>query len=640
MNQLRRASFLCFLLLTVLCATLPAMAAEEQFTVLFVHDLHSHLLPANDENGVSYGGYARLKTVLDQQRALHPDALVLDGGDFSMGSLFQTSFRTSAIELRVMGALGIDATTFGNHEYDYGPRGLGDMLFAAKESGDPLPAIVETSYLPPAAGDEGDSPDAQYVRESFQAAGVKDYVLLERGGVWFAVFSSFGTDAEECAPTSGMISQDRYACARQAIQRATEDCRRTYGAEPVVVCLSHSGTQQRKGEDYELAEQVDGIDLIISAHTHTTLDTPIVDNHTAIVSAGAYSKTLGVVTMERDGNGNISLVDYALIPIDASVAEDPAMAEKLEDYKQEVERDYLSLFGLGFDEVLVQNPYAFDSVDAVYATAHESTLGNLISDAYLWAAEAFGGEAADVALTASGVIRESLPMGDVTVSDVFTAASLGDGGGQVPGGALLSVYLTGADLKNVLEVDASIQPIMPAAQLFCSGVAYRFNTHRMLFNKVDDAALRLRDGTLVPIENDRLYHFVTGTYVGNMLGAVEKRSFGLLSVTPRDRNGAPIDMTRLSDYILRDGAGNEVKEWYAIAAYLRTMGGQMDSRYAQGDGRKVILSDSSPLALLRSANRFTWAAVGFALVLFVLLPLAAYLICRRKRAHPKRKQPL
>ena len=99
------------LLLAVLLAVvlvLPVLAEEPaaEATILFTHDLHSHLLPAVDEAGNEYGGYARLKTVIDAQKKLHPDALLVDGGDFSMGSLFQTAYATSATELLIMGALG------------------------------------------------------------------------------------------------------------------------------------------------------------------------------------------------------------------------------------------------------------------------------------------------------------------------------------------------------------------------------------------------------------------------------------------------------------------------------------------------------------------------------------------------------
>ena len=398
-----------------------------------------------------------------------------------------------------------------------------------------------------------------------------------------------------------------------------------------MICLSHSGTDgQGKGEDYELARAVEGIDLIISGHTHTTLQAPIQVGDTYIVSAGEYGKNLGRITLDWDGSG-VTLADYQLIPIDASVEDDPQLAAWIEQAKQEVEENYLSGFGLGFDQVLTDNPYPFDSQNQLYASQEESTLGSLMADAYRWAAEQATGEAVDVAVTASGVIRESLPQGEITVSDVFNAASLGIGADGVPGYPLVSVYLDGKDLKTVLEIDASVSPLMTAARLYCSGVEYTFNTSRMIFNKVTDSALRRADGTLEPIEDGRLYRVVTGLYCGQMLGEVEGTSYGLLSVTPRTADGTPIDMARLEDYIVHDSQGNEVKEWYAIASYLEQMGGEMDSRYAAPDGRKTVYASLNPVELLKSPNQFTIIALVVILVVLAVLVLVVRLVVRRVR---------
>ena len=138
---------LCLMFCMLMLLAVPAVAAEDDsVTVLFTHDMHSHLLPANDENGQSYGGFARLMTEISRQRNKYPDAILVDAGDFSMGSLFQTEFATSAIELRMMGAMGYDATTFGNHEFDYLPAGLASMLNVAASCAEPVPAIVDAKY--------------------------------------------------------------------------------------------------------------------------------------------------------------------------------------------------------------------------------------------------------------------------------------------------------------------------------------------------------------------------------------------------------------------------------------------------------------------------------------------------------------
>lgn len=622
---LKKYLSILLLISLVLTLALPASASEQsqQATILFTHDLHSHLLPAVDENGGEYGGYARLMTLIRQQKEQYPDAILVDGGDFSMGSLFQTAYPTSAIELRMMGEMGYDATTLGNHEFDYLPEGFASMLNVA--AGYDTPAIVDSNYWP------GSHEGAQLVTEAMMYYGIKDYILLERGGIHYAIFGLFGYDSDACAPNSGMILEDPAEAARQTVDQAVADCKATYGVEPIVIALSHSGTSDDgKGEDYELAKAVQGIDLIISGHTHTTLHEPIQVNDTWIVSAGEYGRYLGVVQMERKSDGSAVLTDYELIPVDEMVEEQPDIAVLVEGFKADVEQNYLSDYDMTFDQVLTFNSFEFDNVDAVYDYAHESTLGNLFSDAYRKAASEALGYQVDVALTASGVIRETIPIGHVTVSDIFNAASLGVG----TEGELVEVWLTGKDLKCALEVDASVYPLMHSAQLFYSGVEYSFNTNRMIFNKIDYAMLRRDDGTLEAIEDDKLYSVACGMYMAQMLGSVEQTSMGLLSIVPRDRAGNPLDTSRLADHVIRYDNGAAVKEWHAIATYLQDMGEFMSGQYAGPDGRKLVYSSLNPASLLRNANHFTWIALAVILVL-ILLTVVVIRAVRRKKQKQK-----
>ena len=629
--KLKRLLSLLLVLMTCVALCLPVSAASategDVITVLFTHDLHSHLLPTTNDSGKGeYGGYAKLMTLINIQKKIDPNAILVDGGDFSMGSLFQTAYPTSALELRIMGAMGYDATTFGNHEYDYLPSGLRSMLNAAVASGDPLPAIVCANYLPPVEGQEGY--DAA-MWEAFNNYGVKKYTILERGGVYYAIFGIFGYDADDCAPNSGMVFEDPAAVAQETVDAAVAECESVYGAHPVVVCLSHSGTSGGMGEDYELAEAVNGIDVIVSGHTHSTLKEPIEVNGTLIVSATDYGRRLGVLKLRFDGQA-VSLVDYMLMDVTGTVKKEPGIEALIEQYKTAVEEDYLSKYGYTFDQVLITNPYTFDTAGQVAATPHESTLCNVFSDAYKWAAERATGRRVDVAVTAAGVIRGSLPVGEVTVSDVFNAASLGVG----TEGELIGIYLTGKDLRNAIELDASIQPLMSTAQLFMSGVEYSFNQWRMIFNKVDYAMLRNDDGTLTAIEDDKLYHIVAGMYMGQMLGSAEETSMGILTITPRDEQGNPIAVEDLVNYVVKDENGNPVKEWYAIATYLYRMDGDMDTRYEQPDGRKNVYASWNPVSLLRNANIFTY--IVLALILLVLLVIILIIIKIVKKIRRKR----
>ena len=627
---------LAILLSLIICVALgisvsaASAAKDDVITILFTHDLHSHLLPTTNDSGKGkYGGYAKLMTLINIQKKIDPDAILVDGGDFSMGSLFQTAYPTAALELRAMGAMGYDVTTFGNHEYDYLQSGLKSMLNAAVDSGDPLPQIVCANYLPPVEGQEGY--DAS-LWEAYNNYGVKKYTILERGGVYYAIFGIFGYNSHDCAPNSGMVFEEPAAVAQATVDAAVAECEATYGAHPVVIALSHSGTSGGMGEDYELAQTVNGIDVIISGHTHSTIKEPIEVNGTLIVSATDYGRRLGVLKVKFDGQ-SVTLADYTLMNVTGTIKEEPAIAALIEQYKTAVEKDYLAQYGYTFDQVLIRNPYTFDTAGQAKATPHESTLCNVFSDAYKWAAERTTGQDVTIAVTVSGVIRSSLPRGEITVSDVFNAASLGVG----TEGELVGVYLTGKDLRNAFELDASIQPLLNDAQLFISGAEYSFNQKRMFLNKVDYAMLRNDDGTLSEIDNDQLYFVVAGSYLSQMLGQVKKMSMGLISVTPRDAEGNPIPSEELLNYVIKDENGNPIKEWVAIADYLSYMSGEMDPHYAEPDGRKVVYASTKPSDLLRHANIFTYAVLILGAVIISTPILTVCAIVRRRKKKQNRK---
>lgn len=297
-----------------------------------------------------------------------------------------------------------------------------------------------------------------------------------------------------------------------------------------------------------------------------------------------------------------------------------------------VEESYLTRFGgLTYDQLLAGNPHAFDSVSDLSTYHRESSLGNLIADSYRWAVKNAEGDAyipVDFALTANGVIRESFATGDITVSDVFNVSSLGIGADGIPGYPLVSVWLTGKDVKNAFEVDASVTGLMPAAQLYFTGMTFTFNPNRMIFDKVTDCAQVLEDGTTLPIEDDKLYRVVTGLYCGQMLGAVNDKSFGILSITPRDARGNPI--TDLEAFILYDENGNEIKEWYALASYLESMGTVSDE-YSGPQGRKIVDDSMNPIDLVKDPGIPTLAVAGAVLVLILLILLIVRLVKRRKK---------
>ena len=336
-------------ILTVLCVCLACgtvnASADGDVTILFTNDLHSHLISSANERGE--GGYAKLMTLIREQKALDPHAVLVDGGDFSMGSLFQTVYTQSAVDLLMMGAMGYDVTTLGEHEYDASLSGLASMLNAAMDSEKALPSVVCANYKP---AEKGGNPA---LNEAWRQYGIKDYVILERGGVYFVIFGILGEEAAAELSDSGMVFEDPIKTAKKIVAAAVKDCKENYGADPIVVCLSHSGTKNGRGEDYKLAKSVDGIDVIVSGHSHVKLDKPIVVGGTAIVSADDYGRYLGVVKLTRDGK----FKSYELIPVYKWTEEDAEIAAMIESMKKKAEEHYLSDFGFSFDTILLSNPY-------------------------------------------------------------------------------------------------------------------------------------------------------------------------------------------------------------------------------------------------------------------------------------------
>ena len=360
--------------------------------------------------------------------------------------------------------------------------------------------------------------------------------------------------------------------------------------------------------------------MILSGHTHATTPEPIRVNDTLIVSCGEYTQNLGRLTIaKKTGPGqSLSVLEYKLLPVDETVPEDPAAAALAAAFKEKVDRTYLSGYGLTFDQVIAHSPFDFTPVDQFGQEQGEDGLGNLIADSYLFAVkEAEGTDyvPVDFAVVASGVVRASLAEGPITVSDAFQVSSLGSGGDGTPGYPLISVYITGRELKDAFEVDASVTPLMPAAQLWGAGMTWTWNPRRMIFNKVTDCAQVLGDGTTLPIEDDRLYRVVTGLYSGQMLGAVNGKSFGILTITPKNADGVPV--TDFEEQIIRTSGGSELKEWYALAAYLRSMG-TVDPRYAAPEGRKLSAPSWNPVQLLKNPNRITLAALAGVLAVLLL----------------------
>ena len=624
--------------------TVKAADDTKQIDVLFTHDTHSHLdsfsTIINGEQK-EVGGFAKIKTLINEKKKEDPDTLILDGGDFSMGTLIQTVYDTEAAELRMLGYLGYDVTTFGNHEFDYRSQGLANMLKAAKSSGETLPEIVVCNVDWDSMEKAGLNDGQKQIQSAFETYGVKDYVMVQKGDVKIAVVGVFGKDALECAPTCELSFKDPV----EAVKKTVEEIKKNEEAD-MIACVSHGGTweDESKSEDELLAKAVPDLDLIISGHTHSELQKAIRHGNTYIVSCGEYGRNLGSLSMTQNSDGRWNLSAYELIPVSEDVKADKATQERIDALMDTVDTNYLADFGYTRKEVLAQNDVEFNSLEEMGTEHKELNLGDIMADAYVYAvenSEYYDGDPVDVAVVPSGTVRDTYTKGDITVEDVYNSFSLGIGKDGVAGYPLINAYLTGKELKLVAEVDASISDFMTTARLYCSGLNFTYNPHRMILNKVTDCYLTRADGERTEIEDDKLYHVVTDLYTGQMLGSVMKMSYGLLSLEPKDKDGNPIE--NLEDHAVMEG-NKELKAWDAIARYMQSFDdadgdgiANVSEYYATTHDRKVVDDSKNILDLVKKPNKFTAIIVCIGLIIIIIIVLVVSLIRKIVRKSRKKK---
>ena len=647
----RGKKILAFLLIITMLLpfvmNIPAEAAEKskQLDVLFTHDTHSHLNSFStivDGEQKEVGGFAKLKTLIDEKKKENPDTLILDGGDFSMGTLIQTVYDTEAAELRMLGYLGCDVSTFGNHEYDYRSKGLADMLTAAKNSGETLPSLVVCNVDWDSMEMNGLSEGQKQIQSAFENYGVKDYVVVQKGDVKIAVVGVFGVDALKCAPTCELLFKDPV----ESVKKTVEEIKKNEKVD-MIACVSHSGTweDEKKSEDEILAKEVPDLDLIISGHTHTELKEPIQHGNTYIVSCGEYARNLGSLSMTQKQDGRWEMTSYELIPVSEDIEPDQATQERIDALMDTVDTNYLTNFGYTRDEVLAENDVEFNSLGEMETKHEELNLGDIMSDSYIYSvehSEDYNGTPVDVSVVPSGCVRDTYTKGNITVEDVYNSFSLGIGKDGLAGYPLIDVYLTGKELKLAAEVDASVSDFMTTARLYCSGLNFTFNPHRMILNKVTDCYLTREDGERIEIQNDQLYRVVTDLYTGQMLGSVMEMSYGLLKIEPKDKDGNPIE--NLEDQAIMEG-DKELKAWDAIARYMKSFDdtdgngiSNVPEYYETTHGRKVVDESRNVIDLVKNPNKFSVMIVGIVLVLILIIILLVVLIRKLIKKRRRKKK--
>ncbi len=469
--------------------------SEEGPTLVIMHtnDVHAHIEQFNkyggfcDEEaaneGKCFGGVARRMTKIQEIRAEYPDALLLDAGDEFQGTLFFTQYKGEATA-EFMETLGYQAMSVGNHEFDAGPSTLAKFIQTV-----PFPVLG-------ANVDASADPDLKDL--------IQPYTVLTVGDTQVGIIGVV-------TPLTGILSSAGpnvvFSDPVAAVQQAVADLE-SQGIS-IIIVLSHLGYMA----DQSLASQVDGVDIIVGGHTHTFLSNtsdkakgpyPTVvqapnGNPVLIVQDGAYGKFLGFLKVTFSPDGVAQSWDGEPILLDASVEQDPevlarveALAEPLNELRQ---------------KVIGETAVDLNGEREVCRFA-ECTMGNLVTDAILWATQAQG---VQIALQNGGGIRASIPAGPVTVGQVLEVLPFGN--------TIATFEIKGSDLLAALEngVSRADNPENEGTGRFLqvAGLRYTWDPSKPVGERIVSVEVRNEDGSWSPLDPDAVYKVAANNFIRN-----------------------------------------------------------------------------------------------------------------------------
>ncbi len=388
------------------------------------------ILHTNDVHG-GIAGYAKVAALKAAYEAKGAYTLLLDAGDYIQGDpTVSVSQGKTAVEL--MNLAGYDAATIGNHEFDYGYENFKEITKDAK-----FPVVAANVLV------NGKTENAHtiFTAESGEKIGV------------------FGLSTPETATKAhpAKIQGVTFPAGKEmfAIAEAEIKALEAEGCD-YIVCLGHLGIddESKGNRSVDLMEAVEGIDVFIDGHSHSTLEeVQAVAGDKPITSTGTKLANVGVVTIDPEGEITLENVSTEELEEDADIAARAAAIQK------QIDDDYGAAFAK--TEVLLNG-----EKDPGNRT-EETNLGDLITDALVWGAKK-NGEEVDAAVTNGGGIRAPIAAGDITKKDVNTVLPFGN--------TLSIVKVTGAELLEALEASTHCTPTAIGGFPQVSGIEFVVET--------------------------------------------------------------------------------------------------------------------------------------------------------------------
>ena len=255
-------------LIVLLIVPTSGLAKIYSLTILHTNDHHGHFAKFDPYPVKEVGGLAAQSTLINIIRAEMENTgghiLVLSAGDINTG-VPESDMLDAEPDIKMMNLIGYDAMTLGNHEFD---NSL-DVLMKQRK-------WAEFPFL-----------SANIIKKSDGKPLVDPYTIKELGGLKVAIY---GLTTEE-TPVLVMPENVEGLEFKNIIESSKSLIPKLRQEADVVIALTHlgffdeSGGGYHSGGDFKLAEDVDGIDVIIGGHSHTVVEEAKIINETIIVQA-------------------------------------------------------------------------------------------------------------------------------------------------------------------------------------------------------------------------------------------------------------------------------------------------------------------------------------------------------------------
>lgn len=394
-------------------------------TILHSNDIHGRLDAIEYKNGSKpLGGWARRIGLIKKIKTETKNTLVLDAGDTYQGSIYYQLF-DGMPEMSFLGEAGYDAVCVGNHELD---RGVAEFENLVK--------MCQVPYL---------SGNIEFKKNFFLNGKIKSHIIKDYEGYRIAVIGMTTPELKHLSASSNEIDQpDFYKTLEFLVNYVKSDA-------DLIVLLSHCGTEK----DIEIAQKVQGIDIIVGGHSHTFMEKPYLVRHgahkTVVVQDGEFGVKLGRLDVEFDKKG-ISKYTYKLIPLDDTVPVDKKTAKKVAALNTDIEKIKAEKLGKTLTPI----------------DCEKNSLGKNLNTGGALVCEALHKNAtvADAILINAGTIRGNkvLPKGKITKMDILEMLPF-------PNKPVI-VDLKGKEIKSILETSARYLPHESEAFMQTKGLSY------------------------------------------------------------------------------------------------------------------------------------------------------------------------